>query len=91
MKTELMSIGSDWLGATAATVTTGDSFTYYGNDWQPGAPTYTWYQPWTYTYSPSITLTMSEANYLRKMSHKNEELRKILGKFLPHIAVEMEL
>lgn len=51
----------------------------------------TYYQPWTYTYTPSITLSLSEANYLRKMAQKNQELRKILLRFQPYIAVEVEL
>lgn len=51
----------------------------------------TYWYPWNYTYSPSITLTVTEALHLQKVASNDRRLRKILKKFTPYIAVELDL
>ena len=79
---------SNWLGTTTA----GDSlFIPLGSEPDTSACVNWFYQPWTYTYKPEITLTLAEANHLRKVARGDAKLRKTLRKFLPYIAVTPEL
>lgn len=56
----------------------------------PGNSINYWYTPWYQTYSPSVTLTLTEVEHLRKLAKKDSKLRKTLKKFTPYIAVEVD-
>ena len=57
---------------------------------ESGSTMYYNWQPWTYSYSPTITLTVEEALHLKKLAAKDAKLRKVMQKFAPHIAVSVK-